>query len=306
MEFIPSFVLLSEPVLKVKPLKTKSMKTETKQTVKKNLSIIALVFGIISGIQAQVGYGEIRGTVKDELNEPVAFAVIKVLQGTQFIGGTQTDIEGAYVYKPLEAGVYELIIQEAAHQTTKINKIKVTPNEATRVNPLMNTNTIDAIDVTTTMIEKDYTETGVDQNVFQMKTLGSEDILRQASGERGLVNTLLPSMTPEITEGSSGELHVRGGRANTSAYFVDGVRVQDVNLLPGLSIENVTLFTGGVPAAYGDTAGGVVVITTKSYFSGIRDKRLRDARINDNYKEAKQQQQQQQKATNEDESESGM
>jgi hypothetical protein len=262
------------------------MKADTKQTVKRSLSGLVVAFFASLSINAQVGYGEIRGTVKDELNEPVPYATIKVLQGTRFVGGTTNDMDGAYVYKPLEAGIYELFIQENGHQTTKINKIKVNPEEATRVNPILKLNMLAVIDVTVEVEEKDYTQTGVDQNVFQMKSLNATEILQQASGERGVIKTLLPTMTPEITEGANGDLHVRGGRAGTSAYFVDGVRVQDVNMLPGLSIENLTLFTGGVPAAYGDTAGGVVVITTKSYFSGIRDKRMREARINEKHREA--------------------
>ncbi len=264
------------------------MKTNAKQTVKRSFSVL-LALGLSVTMAAQAGYGEIRGTVKDDMNETVPFATIKILQGTQFIGGTTTDMNGAYVYKPLEAGTYEMILQESSHQTTKINKIVVRPNDAAYVSPIMGVNTLTEVVVSTKLVEKDYTNTGVDQSVFQMKTLSADEILKNASGNRGDIKSLLPSMTPEITEGSNGELHVRGGRSGTSAYFVDGVRVADINMLPGLSIENLTLFTGGVPAAYGDTAGGVVVITTKSYFSGIRDKRMRDARINEHYKEEQKQ-----------------
>ncbi len=275
------------------------MKTNAKQTVKRSFSIL-LALGLSVTMAAQAGYGEIRGTVKDDMNETVPFATIKILQGTQFIGGTTTDMNGAYVYKPLEAGTYELLLQESGHQTTKINKIVVRPNDAAYVSPIMAVNTLGTIEFTTTVVQKDYTNTGVDQSVFQMKTLSADEILKNATGDRGDIKGILPSMTPEITEGSNGELHVRGGRSGTSAYFVDGVRVADINMLPGLSIENLTLFTGGVPAAYGDTAGGVVVITTKSYFSGIRDKRMRDARINEHNKEEQKQKVQKNKSVQPD------
>ncbi len=259
------------------------MKPLNKQTAKKIFS--ALAFYLVSSqvLWAQSGYGEIRGTIKNDANEEVPLATIQVLQGTRFVGGTQADMNGQYVYKPLEAGSYELVVQESGHQTTKINKIKIGANATAYVNVTMASNTLTDVVVTAKAIERDYTNTGVDQNVFQMKSLSSEEILQQASGNRGDIISLLPSMTSEIIEGSDGGLHFRGGRSGSSAYFVDGVRVNDIGTLPGLSIENLTVFSGGIPAAYGDTGGGVVIVTTKSYFSGIRDKRIRAARANENY-----------------------
>jgi outer membrane receptor protein involved in Fe transport len=51
------------------------------------------------------------------------------------------------------------------------------------------------------------------------------------------------------------------------AYYVDGVKVTGTN--PGVSpdaISRVSVYTGGLPACYGDVTGGVVAIETKSYF----------------------------------------
>lgn len=259
------------------------MKTLHKQTAKKIFSALAFYLMSSQVVWAQSSYGEIRGTIKNDANEDVPLATIQVLQGTRFVGGTQADMNGQYTYKPLEAGSYELVVQESGHQTTKINKIKVGANATTYLNVTMAANTLTAIDFTVAATERDYTNTGVDQNVYQMKSLSSEEILQQASGNRGDIISLLPTMTSEIIEGADGGLHFRGGRSGSSAYFVDGTRVNDIGMLPGLSIENLTVFSGGIPAAYGDTAGGVVIVTTKSYFSGIRDKRIRTARANENY-----------------------
>lgn len=268
------------------------MKTLKEKIAMKSLVFFGLCAGMIQLAGAQSGYGEIRGTIKNENNEEVAFATVQILQGTRFIGGTTSDMSGVYAYKPLEPGIYEMLIQESGHQSKRVNNIKVAPEVAARVNVIMASNTLTDIVITTTVQEVDYTNTGVDQNVFQMKTLSAEEILQQASGNRGDILSILPSMTAEIIEGPGGELHFRGGRSGSSAYFIDGVRVTDIGTLPGLSIENLTVFSGGVPAAYGDTAGGVVIVTTKSYFSGIRDKRIRSARINENYQKQQKQKKQ--------------
>lgn len=36
--------------------------------------------------------------------------------------------------------------------------------------------------------------------------------------------------------------------------------------IPGLAIGAMKVYTGGVPAKYGDVNGGVIVVETKSYF----------------------------------------
>ena len=36
--------------------------------------------------------------------------------------------------------------------------------------------------------------------------------------------------------------------------------------VPGVSIGALEAYTGGIPAKYGDTTGGVIVLETKSYF----------------------------------------
>jgi uncharacterized protein YqhQ len=38
---------------------------------------------------------------------------------------------------------------------------------------------------------------------------------------------------------------------------------------------------------YGDVLGGVVIVTTKSYFSGIREKNMRNRRMDEKRKEKK-------------------
>ena len=52
-------------------------------------------------------------------------------------------------------------------------------------------------------------------------------------------------------------------------------------------IENLTFFSGGVPAMYGDLTSGAVIVTTKSYFSGIRDKNIRVAQVREKIQEEK-------------------
>jgi outer membrane receptor protein involved in Fe transport len=44
--------------------------------------------------------------------------------------------------------------------------------------------------------------------------------------------------------------------------------------VPSQAIEQVTILSGGIPAEYGDLTGGVIIISTKNFISGMRESRL--------------------------------
>jgi outer membrane receptor protein involved in Fe transport len=79
---------------------------------------------------------------------------------------------------------------------------------------------------------------------------------------------LIASTSPDIYKShNSDELYFRGSRSDAMAYYVDGVKITDgLSGVPPDGIASITIFTGGLPARYGDVTGGVVAIETKSYF----------------------------------------
>jgi Ca-activated chloride channel family protein len=98
-------------------------------------------------------------------------------------------------------------------------------------------------------------------------TITREDISRLPTRT---VNGIASTVGGVTTTEETGELHFRGSRANDVAYYVDGIRVRNVNAVSKSSIDNVTVLTGGIPANYGDVTGGVIQIETKSYTQGKR------------------------------------
>jgi hypothetical protein len=242
------------------------------KTTKKSIVLMAalLLLGISNFAQ---GYGEIRGIIKDTELEPVPFAKIKVVQGNLLIGGTQADDEGRYHYKPLNPGIYEIVVMDPGHQTQPVNKINVKPNEATYVDVKLAVNSFSTIEVIAAAI--DYAQTGVDKTMFTMVSIDARELNRMAGYTPGDVKNSLELVTSDAINTGDGEVHFRGSRGDANGYFVDGVRTLKPITIPGLSIDNLTVFSGGVPASYGDVTSGVVIITTKSYFSGIRDKNMR-------------------------------
>lgn len=255
------------------------MKTLNLKTIL--ICLLVVVFGLSSRAQ---GYGEIRGIIKNTDLEAVPFATVKILQGNTLVGGTQTDMDGKYKYKPLDPGTYDMIIIEPGHQTQPVNKIKVIPNEATYVDVKLTARTLGTIEVTAKAY--DYTHSGVDNNMYSMKSVDATELMQMAGSVRGDIKGSLVSLSSDVVE-TNGEVHVRGTRGDATGYFVDGVRTLGPSNVPGMCIENLTVFSGGVPAMYGDVMGGVIIITTKSYFSGIRAKNMRNIAYNEKIAEKK-------------------
>lgn len=241
--------------------------------------------GLISTAMAQSA-GELRGVIKDADNlQPVPFATIKILQDKQLIGGTQTDENGRYTYKPLVPGTYELMVIESGYLSQPVNKIKVIPNEATYVDVKLTATSLGTITVVAKPI--DYTRTGVDKTMFNQISVDAEELNHNASYTRGDIKGVLEAVTSEVVATGDGKVHFRGARDEATGYFVDGVRTLYPGTIPGLAIENLSVFPGGVPAMYGDLTSGAVIVTTRSYFSGIREKNVRLAAKKESEEQAK-------------------
>lgn len=256
--------------------------------MRRTMKLMAMMMLICITAAAQQNYGEIRGVLKNELKEKVPFATVKILQDDRLIGGTESDAEGNYKYKPLEPGLYDVMVMEAGHQSKKINGVKVTPGEATYLNIKLASNSFTEVVVVGKLVVEDYTQTGAETNVYSMKSLDATELMQNSAFERGGdLMTVVTSMASDVVEDASGGFHFRGGRSDANAVFIDGVKVLDMGTLPALALENLTVFTGGVPAMYGDVLGGVVIVTTKSYFSGIREKNMRNRKMAEKRQEKK-------------------
>ncbi len=245
------------------------------QTMKK-IKLMALMVLISTFATAQQMDGELRGVLRNELKEIVSFATIKIMQDNRFVGGTQSDINGNYNYKPLVPGSYEVIVREMSHKTKQITGVKVVPGDATKLNILLSSNTLTEVIVLGKIEKEDYTRSGCEQNIFSFESWDKEELNQNGAYVHGDLMSAIPAMVSDVVETGDGEMHFRGGRSDANGYYVDGIRVLDLNMMPSQAVENITVFTGGVPAMYGDVTSGVVLVTTKGYFSGIREKNIRN------------------------------
>jgi len=225
----------------------------------KKINLILAALLIYGGIQAQ-NFGSIHGTVvSQDTNEPVFSAVVSASNGVH-TANTITDDEGKFKINALESGSYTLKIQSVEYANIEIKDVIVNPNEANVLGKLeMGSNLLGPITIIrhTNLIKKD--------NPALIPIL-AKDIKKNALAKN--INGLV-SQIPGVTGGGPDgqELYFRGSRPQSINTYVDGVKLISPNLtnIPSNAIKSISVYTGGVPAAYGDVTGGVIILETKSY-----------------------------------------
>lgn len=225
------------------------------------LSILILLSAGVISVYGQ-NSGSIHGVVKDKGGETIVGAVIFIIDENK---GTATDINGEFILKPLEAGQYDLRVSFTGLQESILRGVTVEPGQRVEVNftlkPLMN-----VADVV--RIEREYVKPPVDPKYTSMHTIPL-DIFTNMALEPANIEQAISNVCATCNIDAGGSLIVRGARAGTVQYIVDGEKLFRNSDVPGLSILQVSVLTGGIPAEFGDVTGGVVIVNTKDYKSGM-------------------------------------
>jgi len=243
----------------------------------KTLKLLMAGLFVLCASISKAQSGTIKGQILNNDHEAVIGATIKLTQGGVLITGAMTDVDGKYTIKPLNPGVYEIIVQSPEIRTKQMKGIEVDPDKTSYVDLKVFSYELEGVDVVDT-----YEKPIVDKNFVDMKSLNSEAFLHMAV-DRGDIKAAIVNIASDVSQDENGDLHVRGGRGDATAFIVDGVRSPGITGVAALSVENVSIITGGIPAQYGDATSGFIVVTTKDYFSGIRSKHMRENYINEKF-----------------------
>ncbi|MGB0861610.1 MAG: YfbK domain-containing protein [Saprospiraceae bacterium] len=215
--------------------------------MKPNSLLLLLIF-FINGIYAQELTGTLKGKIIDDSSgEPLIFATVTLypMNSETLIQGIRTDFDGNFVFKNVEEGKYDLEVSYVGYTSRRIEKIEIYSNKVTRQDiTLLEGVTLNEVIVTeyvVPLISQDQTTTG--------KTITSRDIRNLPSKSISDI----AATTAGVTSSDDG-LNIRGSRSSGDIIYVDGIRVEGVNV-PQTEIEQIEIITGGVPAAYGDENG---------------------------------------------------
>ncbi|MFZ5553186.1 MAG: carboxypeptidase-like regulatory domain-containing protein [Bacteroidota bacterium] len=222
--------------------------------------VIAIAAGVLMvvGAKAQGNFGEIKGIITEEETKETMPGVNVWVEVNGEKQGTSTDIDGKFTIKPLKPGTYIL-------HASFINKVELKQEVVVYPDQISYLNSLVLSDTTLPEFEfKAYVDPIIDPEQTSKKTVRYEDIKHNPNLRD--IKKLAGTLSTEIKVSESGDAYVRGGRSDASIYFVDGVKVQGQSFnVPGVAIGSLTVYTGGVPAKYGDVTGGVIIVETKSY-----------------------------------------
>lgn len=208
--------------------------------------------------------GKIHGTVMDsKTKEPLIGANI-IVEGTNF--GASTDVDGVFMILNVPVGTYTMKGSYIGYRTITISNVRVSRDLTTEVKFELTSEDVQVQTVEIVaerpLINKDYT------NTLKVKT--AEDI--ETLPVRGVTN-IIGLQASVVKDEASNTFYIRGGRAEETAVFIDGVPVTSAfngqasaafANLGQSAIEELQVQTGGFNAEYGSAMSGVINATTKS------------------------------------------
>lgn len=231
----------------------------------KTITFIATLFlGSLSF--AQNTFGDIIGTFVDsDKKEGIYGARVVTTRGEQ-IFGANTNEEGRFRISAIPAGSYRVMFITEGDTTYAPEMVEVAP---------------DGYGNTGVVVQTKVTEIGggivITAPNFQSLRLGvTPEIKLTAKDIKHMPNKfdakqMVASMTSDVKLSDDGQLIFRGARKGDVINYIDGVKMTDVQNVPSAALGYVMVYSGAIPAKYGDTTGGVVVMETLSYFDLLRE-----------------------------------
>lgn len=221
-------------------------------------AIITILFSLAMAVTS--AQTTLSGSVADAHGQPVAAANVYI-DGTY--DGDTTDDSGNFSFKTTATGKQVLVISLLSYETVR-QDIVVEKYQPQTFIMKENVNTLDAV-----VISAGTFSAGDNSKVNALKPL---DIVTTAGAAGDIIGALL-TLPGTQTVGESGRLFVRGGEADETQTFIDGIRVAQPY---GATAENLpargrfspflfsgmTFSTGGYSAEFGEALSSVLLLNT--------------------------------------------
>ena len=218
----------------------------------------------MSSIFAQTG--EVKGIIKDkETGKPIWNVSVYIEIGGNLVGDA-ADFDGKYTIKPLNTGIYTVVAKMTGYAPMKINNVQVTSDKITYVNVDMEASAEKLPEYI--FVEHKIPLISKDEPHVQMLT--AKELKKSVNRDNPI---MIATSMPGVTLAPNGkDVYIRGSRPQATQFITDGMKsiTGDIGI-PGQAIGSLKVYTGGVPARYGDLSGGVIVTETKSYFDLARE-----------------------------------
>lgn len=229
--------------------------------------LLSIVFLAPCSLKSQdLTTGDLKVTVFDEKNQPMVGAIVSVASSMKPLGAA-TDLDGVCFFRALNPGTYTVEAQMSGYKRYVKTGIIVNAGQTSYAEYFMQIRIIESDSVVTITADAGP----VSKEFSTVQNINAEQLKHNAAGRSNLLS-LIEGSNSQLSIGSGGQLVMRGSREGASTMYVDGEKVYGSAGVPGGSIQGVTVLSGGIPAAFGDMSGGVVIITTKTFETGLMAK----------------------------------
>jgi hypothetical protein len=214
--------------------------------------------------------GAIRGTVVDATTQrPLPGASVALADTSR---GTATDGQGRFEIAGLAPGTYTLRATFVGYAPQTKAEVRVRPSRPTQVTFELRA----ASESLAEVVVEASSFADESEASTSLQTIGPAAVQRTPGGQNDISRTLLS--LPGVTGGldSRSDLLVRGGGPSENAYFLDGIRIPQINhfatqgasggalgLLNVDFIEETRFYTGGFPARYGDALSSMLAVENR-------------------------------------------
>ena len=225
-----------------------------------------MIIGCLITAQAVFGQeaqGEIVGTVVETNGATIVGAQVFVIDQDRKYQAL-TDLDGRFRISGIPAGAYDMNIK-LMQDTMKGIAVNVPMDGFHQAGTIVFRAKVIELDG---LVVTANTDMKLVYGSLPIRELTSEEI--EQSPVKFSVSQLAASINSDVKIADDGELIFRGARKGDMIYMLDGIKGREINNVPSCAIGRMMVYTGGLPAKYGDTLGGVVVLETKSYFDLYR------------------------------------
>ncbi|MCZ2153265.1 MAG: TonB-dependent receptor [Bryobacterales bacterium] len=228
----------------------------------------------------QTGLGSISGAVVDQSDAPIPRVTVKIRQlSTNTERTTETNAAGLFTVPSLVASQYEIALSAPGFKTATVADLRLNSSQNLSLGRI--TLEVGADTVTTVEVSGEIPAI-VTENAVRNETIQSKQVTEMPLQGRNWTTLLkiIPGSTPQNTSAINGreasydgyaDFRINGKAPNQTQVNLDGGSNVDhgsdtkTTVTPSLeSIQEVSVLTNNFQAEYGNRAGVVINIITKS------------------------------------------
>ena len=216
-------------------------------------------------VSAQGATGEVVGTVMLATDSTAAYGAKVQTESNGTFYRVRTDADGRFRISGIPSGHY-LFAVTLGKDTLNDIVIDVPIEGIANMGEvyLGKTSTL----MTTVVVSVNRDQIHLKYGVPSEIKISAEDV--KHSPVKFDTKAMIAAASSDIKLTDDGELVFRGARKGDMIYLIDGVKTNGVANIPSAAIGGMMIYTGGIPAKYGDTTGGVVIMESKGYFDLYR------------------------------------